>query len=289
MRGLFDILFLLVRQRRLRAASRRFAPAFAILIPFLVSCCATAPVEEARAFADAVKAVKSASDLIWDELNVAERNQRLKLINRTPGSQTTFSTGDAYYFATIAEAPATTKFRKGFAVIQDYSTILVSLVEGQNVDSTRGQLEAFASTLGAVAQLPEIGEAVKLLAPFINQAILAYDIREARRLVVAGSPHISLLIQKLGAAAPEIFSTLISDLQASIVVDPATGKKINAYRVTVSNYVVLLDRLQSSFDVLLPAFDRASNPATLAALVRATANLNADADAVRKILVLARR
>ena len=259
----------------------KFVPLLIVLL--LVCGCATGPVEETKAFVAATNTVKSTSDLLWDELNVAERNQHLRIIAKSPSARFSFRLDDAYYFSNIAESPDTAQFRRALAIIHDYSELLRTLVEGTNIDAARGQIEALAANVGVLVGSPGISLAVGQLSVVLNQLIAAVNLAEARRLAVDGAPAITELIGSLRAAAPAIFDTLTADLRVAGGTESA--KKIALQRIVVANFVVLLDRLQDTFVRLVRAFERPSNPVTLAALVKASADLEADVKAARQALV----
>lgn len=251
--------------------------------------CATAPIEETKAFSSAVTAVRSAGDLLLDELNVAERNQRLKVIRSNPRAQYNFATADAYYYASIAEAPDTAIFRSSLQIIQDYADLLLSLVEGRNIDVARGQLETIATKIAELARFPGVPAAFGQLSPLIDQALLAQSRAEARQLVIQGAPAIVGVIESLEDAAPVMFRVLIYDLRTEPQTGTQRNAKIEGYRTAVANYVVLLDRLRATFERLAGAYEQPSNVVTLAALADAAGQLNADVKAVRQALVTLRR
>jgi hypothetical protein len=245
--------------------------------------CAAAPLEETRAFVSAVNTVKSTSDLLWDELNVAERNQHLRIIaRRSPGARFQFRLEDAYYFSNIAESPDTAQFRRALLIVHDYSELLRTLVEGTNVQAARGQIEALVMSVSILAGSPGISLAVAQLRGVLDKLIQTANLAEARRLVVEGEPAIRELIFSLKQAAPSIFSTLTADLRISGGAD--APRRLSLQRTVVANFVVMLDRLDQNFVRLVRAFEQPSNPVTLAALVQATAELNADIKSAREAL-----
>jgi hypothetical protein len=225
--------------------------------------------------------------LLWDELNVAERNQRLRILARTPGARVRFRLEDAYYFTNIAEAPNTTEFRRALTIIHDYSELLRMLVEGTNVEAARGQIMALIGTLSTLVGNPAISAAAGELSGVLDQLLRVVSLEEAKRLVADGEPAIRQLIASLRLAAPQIYRTLIDDFLATGGAD--TAKKISAQRVVVANFVVMLDRLEQTFAMLVQAFQRPSNPVTLAALVTMSAQLDSDVKAARQALVVLRR
>jgi hypothetical protein len=60
--------------------------------------------------------------------------------------------------------------------------------------------------------------------------------------------------------------------------------RIEAYRVAISNYVVLLDRYRELLKDLVAAYDSPRNPVTLARIAERSAQLSTQADAWRRSL-----
>jgi hypothetical protein len=64
-----------------------------LAITINLSTCTSVPVQETKAFADGTKAVRAASDLLLDQINVAEKNTGLRLAKR----MISFRVDDACY------------------------------------------------------------------------------------------------------------------------------------------------------------------------------------------------
>ncbi|MBV8837039.1 MAG: hypothetical protein JO000_10890 [Alphaproteobacteria bacterium] len=251
-----------------------------------LAACATAPVEETKAFVAAVNAVKSSSDLLFDELNVAERNSYRRRLTATKTGAVRFQIGDAYYFSSIAEAPDTADFRRALSIIHDYSELLRMLVEGTNVEAARGQIETLIAKVATLAGNPAISAAAGDLSGLLDQLLLVISLEEAKRLVVTGEPAIHQLVAALRAATPAIFKTLRDDILAA---GGGVSKKVDAERVVVANFVVMLDRLDQTFAQLVRAFEHPTNPVTLAALVALSTQLEADVKSVRQAYLAFRK
>jgi len=95
-------------------------------------------------------------------------------------------------------------------------------------------------------------------------------------------PAIHQLVAALRAATPAIFKTLRDEILAT---GGGVGKKVDAERVVVANFVVMLDRLDQTFAQLVRAFEHPTNPVTLAALVAFSTQLEADVKSVRQAYV----
>jgi hypothetical protein len=245
---------------------------------FLLAACSTAPVEETRAFVNAVTAVKSAGDLLFDTLTVAERRAYTTRVKQDRRTRYRFNVADAPYFASIGEPPEVAAFRNSLKVVQQYASLLLALAEGQDVAKARGHILSIAASIGELVKAPEVAPVVAALSPIIDQALRAQSVAEARRIAVEGLPVVRQLLTAMRDATPAIFLIFAGDLTAA----GAPPAAYDAVRVTVSNFVMLLDSLQSTLDQLEIAYERPSSPATLAVLVEAAANLNADATAARK-------
>ena len=64
--------------------------------------------------------------------------------------------------------------------------------------------------------------------------------------------------------------------------------RIEAYRIAVSNYVVLLDDLEQAFEQLVVAFQTRRNAVSLASVAQRSAQLTAHADAWRRVYSILR-
>jgi hypothetical protein len=244
---------------------------------FLCSCVA-APVEESRAFSNAAITVKSAGDLLFDQLAAAERRSYKASAKKNARRAYVFDVADAPYFSTIGEPPEVAAFRNSLDVVKNYAALLVSLAEGQDLEKSKSQLLGIASNVATLAQFTQFAPVVALITPIIDQALRASSIAEARRIAIDGAPSVRTLIRLLRDASPLIFKALSGDLLAN----GADSTQFDAKRVVIANFVMLLDSLAQVFDRLVAAYDRPSSPASLAALLEFTANLNADVTAARK-------
>jgi len=251
--------------------------------------CASGPVEETKAFVTAVAAVKASADTMLDDFNVAERNRFIRSRSRTGGGLGLRTADDAYYYSTIGEAPATRQFRRAIAIIYEYSELLRILVDGTNVQAVHGQVEKLAANVSALVAEPRLQLAVAALSGVIDRLAAAASVDEAKRLAIEGRPAMQRLLGSLRAAAPAILDEFLTDMQTSrAITQSELNKKVAERRVAVANYVVLLDRLDETFTRLVNAFERPSNPVTLAALIKASTDLNADVLATRKALAILR-
>ena len=222
------------------------------------------------------------------------------------GSGTGFIRGyclsDAAYFASLGEPPATQAFRGGLAVLGKYVDVLIFLAEGRNLEELHAQLDSLSSTIGQVlaflpgggaAAGPAIGGALGALKPLIDAAAQQGNDQEIKRLVIAGAPHARELIDRLRDAAPLMFNVLTASTARAAVSpaaldNPAMAQsdiaRIEAYRVTVSNFVVLLNGLQTALDKLVEAVQNPDQTASVMSLAEESANLRIYADAVRKAI-----
>jgi hypothetical protein len=250
----------------------------AVLTCLLLLSCATAPIEETKAFSDAAVAVKSAGDLLFDSLAAAERRSFKANAKLDRRRVYVFEVQDAPYFATIGEPPDVAAFRHSLDVVTAYAGLLVALAEGKDVEQTRNQIIAIATNVASIAKLTQFAPIAGALTSLIDQALKAYSIAEARRVAIEGAPIVQHLLNLLKDTTPSIFKALAGDLIAT----HASADAIEATRVTVSNFVMLLDSLTPVLAYMVDAYQRPSTPASLAALLSMTANLNADVQAARK-------
>ncbi|MQW86174.1 hypothetical protein [Sinorhizobium saheli] len=247
------------------------------------ACVSGAPVEEARAFAEAADAVTDAGTLLFDGLAVAERQRRQELHNANPAQRYEFNVDDAPYFATIGEPPGTESFRRALAVVTAYADLVVALVEGKDVAASKSYLVQISNDLKQITGIPGVAVAVQTLDPLIDHALRAHSVAEARRLVLQGTQGVEDLLLALKNAAPTIYSTMIYMDRKVPGSSESKTAKLNADRTKVANFVVLLDRLRATFGMLKVAFEHQNGRAGLAELAAESARLRADVDAARKV------
>ena len=278
--------------------------------------CAMAPVQDVRFFNTAFTEFSEASQPLFDDLAMAERRQGKEAAEAKArrnafqgncagiswmkvGFIDGFCVDDAYYFSEIGDPPATRRFREGIRVIGRYAEVLLVLAEGRNLDETSAQVQSLGGNIAALASMasgPAAGTAfagaLAALDPIIRDAAQQKNIEEMKRLVLAGSPHVKKLIGSLRDGAPEVFNTLIfqsvkgatdPESLANKVAAKGHLDRIAAYRAAVSNYVVLLDELEHTFDELVAAVQRPRNTASLALITDRSNRLAAHADAWRRV------
>jgi hypothetical protein len=206
---------------------------------------------------------------------------------------------DAPYFSEIGDPPATRGFRDGVRLIGEYADVLVTLAEGRNVDEAAAQVQAIGGTIAGLASTASgpaatagMTAVLAALDPLIKEAAQQRNIEEMKRLVLNGAPYVKKLIESLRAAAPEMFATLIRTpatlaISPKALDDPEVAKepleRIAAYRIVVSNYVILLQQLEETFDELVAAVKQPRSGASLAFIARRSAELSANAVAWRKV------
>ncbi len=249
---------------------------------FCLQGCVNAPLQETKAFRAGVIAVTSASDVLYDQLNVAEKNTKLRLLRNTES----FQVKNAYYYATIvSDFPQTAPFRRAIKIIGQYANLLQDLLEGTGNEAIRGQIISIASTAATFTGQPEFGGAAQAFAPFIDQALLWESRTEARNLVMVGAAAVPKLIDDLRDSTPAMFYLLRTDVIAR---EGPNSAKLSSYKTVLGNYVVLLDQLETTFEKLLAAYQQPSNLAQIEALSEATGELNSGVKAMRQALAEAK-
>jgi len=215
-----------------------------------------------------------------------------------PKVQNGFCTKDSYYYSDISDPPATRAFRQALAAVGDYNQLLMILAEGRNVAEARDQIMTLTNNLGVAllaAGATGLGPTLQGLAsafdPLLDLAAKGSNAKELQRLVVQESPRVLKLVSELRNAASEFFTTLTEASLArfNLAIDkPDTARveaeRIEAYRIAVSNYVVLLDQYESLLRDLVKGYDLPHGSITLASLTERSAQLSAQADAWRRSL-----
>ncbi|MFP3646535.1 hypothetical protein [Paraburkholderia sp. SIMBA_054] len=291
------------------------------LVACTMAACTTAPVDQVKYFSQALSSVNTLGQPLIDDLAVAERAQGQRAAIRrsqraNPGEgevcshndmpwlpvsdHTGFIRGfcitDAGYYSPLGDPPASKAIRGGLTVIGNYADVLSTLTENRNIDAALGQIGTLSSDVDALAAIagaaaPPIAGAAAALKPILEAAARQSNAAEARRLILEGAPHVSALIDAIRRATPAIFLTLIEGpstalVSAQVAATPALATaeiaKVDAYRVTVSNFVVLLGKLQDAWELTVAAAQSPQSPVTLAQLAQRSGELRADADAARR-------
>ena len=125
----------------------------------------------------------------------------------------------------------------------------------------------------------------------LDLAAQGSNAKELKRLTVRESPKVEKLLGALRTQAGEFFTTLTEAPMArfNLAVDKpdveaAEAARIEAYRIAVSNYVVLLDQYGSLLGEMVKVYDHPRGAVTLASLAERSAQLSAQADAWRRSL-----
>jgi hypothetical protein len=284
-----------------------------------LSGCATAPpVEQVRAFANASDAFNAASQPLLDELAVSERARAWRLIKDPPkdaknvldvplsGSATPrrlqldLPIDQVLAISTIGDPPATAELRKGVGTIKHYAAVLVLLAENQNVEAARAELGILAANVtGVVALIPGaqagtalISPSLTALQPLIDSAVRAQNAAELRLLVVNASPKIKELNAALRSSIDPMFHATASGDREIIIggqVDPAAAvDRIDAYRVSFANWLMLLGLVDQATDQLAAAVSNPSNAVSLGSLAELSTRITTYAEGTRRALAVFR-
>jgi hypothetical protein len=209
-----------------------------------------------------------------------------------------FCAPDAIYFATVSEPPATYALRNGMAVIGQYADVLLLMAEGRNIPEAEAQLHALSGNItaligfipGAQPYLVAFDAALQQLKPLIDAAAQRANDKEVKRLLVEGAPHVYELIDAMKDGAKAMFNGLTDEAAKNAILpasldNPALAEadiqRIEAYRIGVSNYDVLLDELKSTLESAVQAVQADDPQISVAALASASFRLRTQAEAVR--------
>jgi hypothetical protein len=227
-----------------------------------------------------VTSVGSNVDPLLDRLSAAERRHKLASIAAHP---TTFSVKDAAYYSNIGDAPDAGQFRAGFAVVVGYTKLLVSLVDGSSAAAWQSQAQSILSSLASLSGSAGLSAAVGPLNQIFGQLATAYSNASARRLVLSGKQSMIELIDALSNSGDAIFYILVEDDQPFASTKSAAERKtdIDATRLQVANYIVLLQQLKANFQQLSDAYLEQTSPEGLSAIASTAAALAGDAKAAR--------
>lgn len=222
-----------------------------------------------------------------------------------PGVIAGFCSGDAPYYSPISDPPATGAFRRALRSVGDYTQLLVILADGSNIDAAQAQLHTLAANLGsalasagsmtgapAAGVGPALSGLVAAVEPLTRRVATRNNLDELRRVVLQESPKVETVITALRDSAPVLFDTVTERSMARLSgvgldnaeVAAAEIARIEAYRATVSIYVVLLDQYRELLHELVAVYHTPQQPLTLAVLAQRSAELSAGADAWRRTI-----
>lgn len=219
-------------------------------------------------------------------------------MNDIPDVQNGFCPEDSYYYSELADPPGTRAFRQALAAVGDYTQLLVILAEGRNLEEAKGQLVTLTGNLGLALSAagvagagPALNALLQAFNPVLELAAQGSNAKELKRLVVQESPKVEKLLSALRTQAGEFFITLTEAPMARFNlaldkpdVEAAEAARIEAYRIAVSNYVVLLDQYGSLLGDVAKVYDQPEGAVTLGSLAERSAQLSAQADAWRRSL-----
>jgi hypothetical protein len=231
--------------------------------------------------------------------------QRWTTVDRSSGYINGFCLPDAGYYSKIGDPPSTGVFRRALALIGQFAQALLSLADGTSASVASAQVQQLAGNAAALsgelagatgvgaAIGPAVGEIAKALSPLLTQVAASMTAAQERQVILDAQAKVGTLIAALRNATPALFDTLTQQTQNAIDLadHPAASDlaRIEGYRVTLSDYAVLLGRLDQAWNQLVAAAKQPNNPVTLIAMTQTSAQIVADAAAVRQSLALLRR
>jgi hypothetical protein len=217
-----------------------------------------------------------------------------------------FCTADAGYYSKIGDPPQTLAFRRSLALIGQFAQALTALSDGTSAAAASAQVQQLAQDAGSLAALvggsvsgvgaaigPAVNEIAAALSPLVNRVAIVASTQQERDVVIAAAPKIGTLIIALENAAPAMFNTLTEQAQKQIELSDqprsSDAAAIEAYRIVLSDYVVLLGRLDAAWNQLVTVVRQPPNAVSLGALTQTSTQIVADAAIVRQSLARLRR
>ncbi len=264
--------------------------------------CSFVPTAELRIFRESVVAANTAATPVLDELSGTERKAKRDAVALREGpvvrggGRVDFNPTEAAYFADIGDGPATSLFRRGHNVLDRLSDVLLLLATGAGAEADAGAIDALASEVAGLATVvqPGASEAAGLVLNTLQPALRTISAeltrREARRViaVVQETGLVEAITGSLIQATPAMFNLMVVDARLRVTSVRATADSASAYaervpglRVVLSNYVVLLRRVDDAWQEAAKATESRSS-ANLVALTDRVGELRAAAVATRK-------
>lgn len=283
-----------------------------------LTACSTAPVDQVKYFSQAVNSVDAVGQPLIDDLAMAERNQgqraavrrskssgtdlnatcfvRWMPVSNSAGFMEGFCPADSAYYSLIGDPPATRSLRAALQLLDDFAGVLSRLTQNTDLDATQAQIGVLVDNFGALASIVSgttvpLGAAVTALKPIVARLAEARNAAEARRVIIEGKDGVNALISGLKKSTPAVFETLTEEstgrlrsreVAADAVLAAPDLRRVDVYRVTVSNFVVMLDKLQDAWNLTVKAAESPNNLVTLGALAKRSGELKSDAEAARR-------
>lgn len=265
----------------------RFARTLACIagLAIFLSGCLTVPTAQTDAMVAATAAIGSASDTLLGQLNAAEKQV---LIRQTKPSPFRFDPDNAALYSTLdTYAPTTQHFNTAIGILKDYAALIKALVEGQTATTEANAIKTTIDNISTLAEIAPpftaevkaIDTAAGLFTPLVVKALTVRTQAEARDLVQQGAEPVRKTIAALKEATPAMFYMLAA---AANTRSAAQAIPVDKARVALSDYVVLLGRLQATFDKLNDAFQHRTDSVTAVSLAQTTGELAADAKIVEQ-------
>lgn len=258
----------------------------AIALSLLGGGCANVPTAELKVFREGVVAANTAATPILDELSASERKIKQAMVARQKGAAT-FVWQDAAYFADIGDAPATAIFRRSHNVLDRFSDVLYGVATGANAKADIDGVESLAvESAGLLSELsslvPVLGGAEVAVKGAFDVArpgltLIAREIsrREAKRVIEIALENqiVGKLTAALIAATPLMFNVLVRDAERATQDIDASDDLIRNSRTAYAGRAAKLRIVLSNYVVLLQRVDAAWNEAAKAAVTGSTVSV----------------
>lgn len=264
--------------------------------------CSFVPTAEIRIFRESVVAANTAATPVLDELSGTERKAKRTAVTLRErpairaGEAVVFNPNDAEYFSDLGDGPATALFRRGHNVLDRLSDVLLSLATGAGAEADAGAIDALATEVAGLVDVIQpgasaaAGAVLATLRPGLEALSAELSRREARRVisVVQDRKLVHGITDSLIRATPQMFDLMVADamlrvtsVRATADSAPAYGERVASLRLVLSNYVVLLRRVDGAWEEAVKATQSKSS-ANVVTLTERVGELRAAAVATRK-------
>lgn len=224
-------------------------------------------------YRDAFEDSRAASEVMFDLLEIAEREQQ-RLAAPDGGR---FDPDQAGIFSDIADPPLTDAFRRAFTAISRYNQVMVGLASGETAASLSAELGAlgsdglgFATAVVPSSNVADLAEFVPVFQQISNIALTQRARVVFSQELAQNADAVLELMAVMRAHTPEVFDYL------------RTSGQTEARREILSNWVVLLDRNSKSLRLAAEASRKGATVGDLAAIRASVAEINQAATALRQ-------
>ncbi len=242
-----------------------------LFVALLSACVSRTGVESFALYKQAFDEAKAVSDSVFDELSISERKLAQRVLDKKRGRLAlgTFDPNLAIYYATEGDPPFTAAYKNAFAVVDRYNSVMIALATGEGFPEIRERSDALVSQLTTLSQLlssaspagPLGGIGLEaatqsILNPIRDLVLAARSRAVFQESFVATFPLVEKLILRMRNGTDKVYQVLTTEARRQYADLNTSRDRQKAYRATLSNWVVMLDRTLDALRAAKRAVER---------------------------------